>query len=53
MTLGLLISRKTKNKLHKRSIAEPSEANTQRYKQFKTLYFRTLRGAKNFTLQTS
>jgi hypothetical protein len=46
MTLGLLISRKTKNKLHKRSIAEPSEANTQRYKQFKTLYFRTLRGAK-------
>jgi hypothetical protein len=46
MTIGLLTSRKTKNQLHKRSISEPSEANSQRYKQYKTLYFRILRGAK-------
>ena len=46
MTLGLLISRKTKNQLHKLSISEPSAFNTQKYKQYKTLYFRTLRGAK-------
>ncbi len=46
MTIGLLTSRKTKNQLHKRSFSEPSEANSQRYKQYKTLYFRILRGAK-------
>jgi hypothetical protein len=46
MTNGLLISRLTKNTLHKRAISEPNIENTQRYKQYKTLYFRTLRGAK-------
>jgi hypothetical protein len=46
MTLGLLTSRNTKNKLHKISVADPSEGNIQRYKLYKTLYFRTLRGAK-------
>jgi hypothetical protein len=46
MTLGLLTSRNSKNKLHKISIAEPTGANIQKYKQFKTLYSRVLRGAK-------
>jgi hypothetical protein len=46
MTLGLLTSRNSKNKLHKISIAEPTGANIQKYKQFKSLYSRVLRGAK-------
>jgi hypothetical protein len=46
MTAGLLISRSTKNKLHKLSITDPSMANTQKYKNYKTIYSRVLRGAK-------
>jgi hypothetical protein len=46
MTQGLLISRNTKNKLHKKAIAAPSLQNVQTYKRYKTLYFRILRGAK-------
>jgi hypothetical protein len=46
MTLGLLTSRNSKNKLHKISITEPTGANIQKYKQFKSLYSRVLRGAK-------
>jgi hypothetical protein len=46
MTLGLLTSRNTKNKLHKLSIVEPNVENIQKFKIFKTTYFRVLRGAK-------
>jgi hypothetical protein len=46
MTLGLLVSRNTKNKLHKTSITIPTVENIQRYKNFKSTYFRVLRGAK-------
>ena len=46
MTTGLLISRNTKNLLHKKAVADPAVANIQRYKTFKSIYFRTLRGAK-------
>jgi hypothetical protein len=46
MTLGLLTSRNSKNKLHKLSIVEPTVANIQKYKQFKSIYSRVLRGAK-------
>ncbi|MFN9959946.1 MAG: hypothetical protein ACK55I_43235, partial [bacterium] len=46
MTQGLLISRNTKNKLHKKAMADPNPHNIQNYKRFKTIYFRTLRGAK-------
>jgi len=46
MTNGLLISRKTKNLLHKNAVSEPNVENIQKYKRYKTLYFRTLRGAK-------
>ncbi len=46
MTNGLLISCKTKNLFHKNKISEPNVENIQRYKRYKTLYFRTLRDAK-------
>jgi hypothetical protein len=46
MTQGLLVSRNTKNRLHKLSIANPNVANIQRYKTYKTLYFKIVRGAK-------
>jgi hypothetical protein len=46
MTLGLLVSRNTKNKLHKISVANPTPDNIQKYKKFKAVYFRVLRGAK-------
>jgi hypothetical protein len=51
MTLGLLVSRNTKNKLHKISVANPTLENKEKYKKFKSVYFRVLRGAKklNFT----
>jgi hypothetical protein len=46
ITNGLLISRNTKIKLHKKAVADPSVGNIQRYKTYKTLYCRILRGAK-------
>jgi hypothetical protein len=46
MTQGLLVSRNTKNKLHKLSISNPEAATIERYKTYKTLYLRTVRGAK-------
>jgi hypothetical protein len=46
MTFGLLTSRNTKNRLHKLAVSEPIEENVQRYKRFKAVYFRVLRGAK-------
>jgi hypothetical protein len=46
MTLGLLVSRNTKNKLHKISVANPTLENKEKYKKFKSVYFRVLRGAK-------
>jgi hypothetical protein len=46
MTNGLLVSRKTKNVLHKTSIADPTNANIKKYKAFKTIYQRVSRAAK-------
>jgi hypothetical protein len=46
MTNGLLVSRNTKKNLHMTSISDPSAINIQRYKNFKTIYHRVLRGAK-------
>jgi hypothetical protein len=46
MTNGLLISRNTKKILHRTSISDPSAANIQKYKNFKTIYQRVIRGAK-------
>jgi hypothetical protein len=47
MSAGLLVSRASKNKLHLTAIKEPSQENIQRYKNFKTVYARVLRAAKN------
>jgi hypothetical protein len=46
MTAGLLTSRRTKMNLHKIAISDPTAANINRYKTFKTIYHRTVRGAK-------
>jgi len=46
MTNGLLVSRNTKNVLHKTSIADPTDANIRKYKAFKTIYQRVSRAAK-------
>jgi hypothetical protein len=50
MTNGLLTSRNTKKILHKASISDPSAANIQKYKNFKTVYQRVIRGAKKTLL---
>jgi hypothetical protein len=46
MTAGLLVSRNNKNNLHKQAIVNATPDNIQRYKNFKTVYFRVLRAAK-------
>jgi uncharacterized protein len=46
MTNGLLISRNTKKILHRTSISDPSAANIQKYKNFKTIYQWVICGAK-------
>jgi hypothetical protein len=52
MTAGLLVSRTSKNNLHKTAITYPTQENIQRYKNFKTLYFRVLRAAKKLYFKT-
>jgi len=51
MTAGLLVSRSTKNKLFKAKLLDNSAANLQKYKDFKTVYARTLRAAKKLYYQ--
>ena len=46
MTAGLLKSRETKNHLYRATVSDPSVENKAKYKNYKTLYFKTLRGAK-------
>jgi hypothetical protein len=46
MTPGLLVSRKSKKILHKKSLSEPSAENISKYKTFKTVYSRVIRAAK-------
>ena len=46
MTKGLLVSRATKLKLHKKSIAEPTEINLSAYRSFRNLYTKILRASK-------
>jgi hypothetical protein len=46
MTAGLLISRNSKKALHLQSISDPSAANIQKYKNYKSVYQRVIRGAK-------
>jgi len=49
MTAGLLISRESKNKLHKIALADPSELNINRYKAYNLLTNALLERLKNFT----
>jgi hypothetical protein len=46
MTAGLLVSRKTKEKLHLLAVSNPLPLNINNYKTYKTVYQRTIRAAK-------
>ena len=46
MTQGILISRESKNILHKTAIMTPTAVNILKYKTFKTVYQKIIRGAK-------
>ena len=46
MTKGLLISRKTKNLLHKTAVTERSEVATSRFKQYRNIYSSLIRQSK-------
>jgi len=46
MTTGLLISRLNKIKLHKKSIADPSQENISKYKNYRNLFTKLLRKSK-------
>jgi hypothetical protein len=46
ITNGLLISRKTKIKLYKRSVSNPSDYNILTFKNFRNMYNSTIRAAK-------
>ncbi len=52
MTNGLLISRNTKKILHRASISDPSATNIQKYKDYKSVYQRVIRGAKTLYFAT-
>jgi len=47
MTQGLLISRRTKNLLHKASIENPSNFNITYYKNYRNLYNKLIRNCKS------
>ncbi len=46
MTHRLIVSRRTKNDLHSKAVANPLPANINRYKTYKTIYQRLIRAAK-------
>ncbi len=46
MTPGLLISRITKNKLHKQSLIEPSPVNVNKFKTYRNLFNTLIRKSK-------
>ena len=50
MTVGLLNSRATKNNLHKASLVNPTPFNIQYYKNYRSVFQRTLRAAKKLTI---
>jgi len=51
MTAGLLVSRQTKNTLHKLSVADPSLPNINKCKTYKSAFQRILRAAKKLYYQ--
>jgi len=52
MTQGLLVSRITKNNLHKASIANPSDINLYLFKSYRNLYNKLIRKSKNLYFET-
>jgi Reverse transcriptase (RNA-dependent DNA polymerase) len=46
MTSGLLVSRRTKLTLHKKSISEPTAANISAFKSYRNIYNRLVRASK-------
>ena len=46
MTAGLLVSRKTKLQLHKRSLVSPTDNNISKYRNYRNIYNRLIRHSK-------
>ena len=53
MTQGLLISRRSKISLLKKSVNEPSESNIQNYKNFRNIYTKVLRASQKLYFDTN
>ena len=53
MTQGLLISRRSKISLLKKSVNEPSESNIQNYKNFRNIYTKVLRASRKLYFDTN
>ena len=51
MTKGLLISRNTKNLLHKNYLANRTAENFNNYKKYRSLYYKILNLSKNSTVK--
>jgi len=52
MTGGLIVSRRTKNTLHKAVITNPSELNINYYKTYRNIYNKILRKSKALYFET-
>ena len=53
MTQGLLISRRTKIDLLKKSVNEPSESNIQNYRNFHNIYTKKLRASRKLYFEAN
>jgi len=53
MTTGLLISRSTKNNLHKASVLDPTLQNTLKYRTYRNLYNTVIRKSKKMYFEKS
>jgi hypothetical protein len=53
MTAGLLVSRRNKNLLHKKSITDPSPQNLDNYKRYRNLFNSLLRKSKTHYFETN
>ncbi len=53
LTKGLLISRNTKNSLHKIALSEPTTANLEKFKHYRNIYNSTLRKSKKIYFETN
>jgi len=53
VTSGILTSRKQKNLLHKKMIADPSDLNTNNYKTYRNVFNRVVRASKKLYFEQS